>query len=69
MLICTECTAGGTDSPDARFERREYVRHELVVNDQDEPVHEEGIISEPLGDGRTYRCLSCEGYDVVWRSR
>ena len=73
MLICNECATGDTESPDARFEGtlREYVRHELVVNDQDEPVHDEGIISEPLGDGRTYRCHSfaSEGYDVVWRSR
>ena len=64
-LMCDECGAGsGTD---ARFERREYVRRETFVDRDDQPVDDEGIISDPLGAERTYRCLSCGGHDVEWR--
>ena len=30
----------------------------------DEPKNDEGIIIDPLGAERTYRCLSCGGHDV-----
>ena len=59
-----ECGAGTDTRPDARFERREYVRRETFVDRHDEPVDDEGIISDPLGAERTYRCLSCGGHTV-----
>ncbi|MDP9480229.1 MAG: hypothetical protein M3R38_31970 [Actinomycetota bacterium] len=65
MLTCRSCGAGrGDDARDARFERREYVRLETIVDPDDAPVHDEGVVSEPLGTQTTYRCLSCSGHDV-----
>lgn len=68
MLTCGECGAGDKDRPESRFERREYVRHEIFVDRNDEPVQDEGIIGDPLGAERTYRCLSCGGHDVRYVS-
>lgn len=68
MLICGDCGAGTRDKPDATFERREYVRHEIFFNRHDEPVQDEGIIGDPLGAERTYRCLTCGGHEVRYRS-
>ena len=64
MLTCQSCAAGTEAGTDARFERREYVRLETIVDAGDEPVHDEGIVSDPLGTERTYRRLSCGGYEV-----
>ena len=66
MLTCSnrECPSNGPDDPGAGFERREYVRHEILVDRDDEPKNDEGIITDPLGAERTYRCLSCGGHDV-----
>lgn len=67
MLRCqnTDCPSRGL--PEARFERREYVRQEIIVDRHDEPANDEGVLSDPLGAERTYRCLSCGGHDVVSR--
>lgn len=65
MLTCRSCGAGTEAGADARFERREYVRMKTIVDPGDEPVHDEGVVSEPLGTESTYRCLSCGGHDVV----
>ena len=68
-LICDECGRQAVKkSPTAPFERREYLRHEIFVNRHDEPVQDEGIIGDPLGAERTYRCLSCGGHDVRYRN-
>ncbi len=67
MLTCRSCGAGGDSEDGARFERREYVRLETIVDAGDVPVHDEGIVSDPLGAERTYRCLSCDGHDVGCR--
>ena len=66
MLTCSnrECPSNGSEDPGAGFERREYVRHEILVDRNDEPKNDEGIITDPLGAERTYRCLSCGGHDV-----
>ncbi|QIN85475.1 hypothetical protein GBA63_22500 (plasmid) [Rubrobacter tropicus] len=66
MLTCanSECPSNGPDDPGAGFERREYVRREILVDRADEPKDDEGIITDPLGAARTYRCLSCGGHDV-----
>lgn len=64
MLNCGSCGAGAEAGENARFERREYVRLETIVNAGGDPVHDEGVVSEPLGAEKTYRCLSCGGYDV-----
>ena len=64
MLTCGSCGAGAEAGTGARFERGEYVRLETIVDAGDEPVHDEGVLSEPLGAERTYRCLSCGGHEV-----
>lgn len=66
MLTCANsgCPSNGPDDPGAGFERREYVRHEILVDRNDEPKNDEGIITDPLGAERTYLCLSCGGHDV-----
>lgn len=66
MLTCSDpaCPSNGPDDPGAGFERREYVRQETIVDRNDEPKDDEGIITDPPGAERTYRCLSCGGHDV-----
>lgn len=64
MLTCRSCGAGSEAGTDARFERREYVRLETIVDAGDDPVHDEGVVSDPLEAERTYRCLSCGGHEV-----
>jgi hypothetical protein len=60
MLQCLQC------GNHRRFERREYVRHDTVVDGNDEPVDPD---AEPaLGDTlreRTYRCLGCDSYEIA----
>ncbi len=59
MLKCQECGSTGL------FERREYVRHEMVVNADDWPVDDSGVLDygESLGE-REYQCLECYSYMV-----
>jgi hypothetical protein len=66
VLTCSdpECPSNGPDDPGVGFERREYVRRKILVDRNDEPKNDEGIITDPLGAERTYRCLSCGGHDV-----
>jgi hypothetical protein len=60
MLQCLRCGNEG------RFERREYVRHDTIVDANDNAVDPdaEPVLGEALGE-RTYQCLGCDSYEVV----
>jgi hypothetical protein len=60
VLECLRC------GNDRRFERREYVRHDTIVDGNDRPVNPdaEPVLGEALGE-RTYQCLGCASYEVV----
>lgn len=59
MFACGRCTNR------ERFERREYVRHDTIVDASDGPVEnpEGDLLAETLG-GPTYRCASCGSHDI-----
>lgn len=66
MLVCQDCKAGENDE-EARFERREYVRQDSLVDRNDESAGDEEIVYESLAKRRLYRCVSCGGYEVSYR--